>query len=331
MKKVLTILMVTLLSIMVVSCKKNNESESSKITPNTAPQDYTGVIGISKIIAHPALDSIEKGIIDELQAQGYTKLTLDMQNANGEISTAASIANRFKSENAIVVVGIATPMALSLANAIKDTPIVFTAVTDPIDAGLRKSNDTEKTNITGLSDMTPVKEQIQLITKLKDAKKIGYIYNAGESNSIVLLNIAKQVCDELGIELVTSTVTNTSEVKQAAEILAPKVDAFYVGTDNVVYAALPSLVPTAAKYKVPVIASVPEDNEGTGILAAYGVDYYNAGRQTGKIIIRILQGENPGDIPVKYMTQPDELGFYLDENVAKDMGITINQEVLNMK
>ena len=324
MKKII-ICVLAVLAVVYGCTKKDAPKAKVKITN---PAEYTGTIGIAKIIAHPALDAIELGVIDELKAQGYTNAVIDVQNANGEISTAASIAGKFRSQKADVVLGIATPMALALASQTKETPVVFSAVTDPIDAGLRTSNGKEDTNITGVSDMTPVKEQIELATKLKNIKKLGFIYNAGESNSVVLFKLTKKVCDDMGIELISSTVTNTSEVKQATEIVAPKVDAIYASTDNVVYASMASLVPTAAKYSVPVIASVPEDNQGSGILAAYGIDYYNAGRETGKIIIRILNGENPGDIPVKYMTEPNELGLYIDTNVAAAMGITIPADIL---
>ena len=172
-----------------------------------------------------------------------------------------------------------------------------------------------------------MREQIKLAARLVDLKKLGFIYNAGESNSVVLLNITQDVCKELGIELVTSTVTNTSEIKQAAEIVAPKVDAIYASTDNVVYASLASLVATADKYNVPVIAAVPSEDDDTGILAAYGINYYNAGRVTGKIILRILNGEDAGDIPVKYLTEPDELGLFINFEVAKRLGIEIPEDL----
>ncbi len=310
--------------LIVLGCTKK---EKTAAPAPVTPQEYTGIIGISKIIAHPALDAVERGVMDELKVQGYINLKYDIQSANGEISTAASIANKYKTEKVLVAVGIATNMAQALATNMKDTPVVFSAVTDPIDAGLRKNKDMDNTNVTGVSDMTPVREQIELAARLKNVKKLGFIYNAGESNSVVLYGMTKAVCDSMGIELVATTVTNTAEVKQATEVIAPKVDLIYASTDNVVYASLPSLVPTAAKYNVPVVASVPEDNAGTGILAAYGINYYIAGRETGKLVARILKGEKAGSIPVKYMTLPSELDLYVDESVAAKMGITIPEDI----
>ena len=172
MRKAL-ILLIIIISILS-GCKKNEAPTASAPMPDN-PADYKGTIGIAKIIAHPALDAVEQGVIDELKVQGYVNAVIDVQNANGEIATAASIATKFKSQKADVVLGIATPMALALANQMRDNPVVFSAVTDPIDAGLRTTNDTDKTNITGVSDITPVKEQDILSTRLNDVKKLGFI------------------------------------------------------------------------------------------------------------------------------------------------------------
>ena len=321
MRKLLIILTIACLALL--GCKKSVNN-----APDATGKDIHRLIGISKIITHPALDDLERGIIDEIKAQGYDNLSFDLQNANGETSTAASIAGHYKSRKVDIAVGIATPMALALANGLKDTPIVFSAVTDPIDAELRKENGPETGSyITGVSDLTPVREQIKLAARLVNLKKLGFIYNAGESNSVVLLKITQDVCKEMGIELVTSTVTNTSEIKQATEIVAPKVDAIYASTDNVVYASLASLVATADKYNVPVVAAVPSEDDDTGILAAYGINYYNAGRVTGKVILRILNGEKAGDIPVKYLTEPDELGLFINFEVAERLGIEIPEDL----
>jgi putative ABC transport system substrate-binding protein len=295
-----------------VGCRKRDESVI--------------VVGISKIITHPALDAVERGIIDEVREQGFDNVVFDVQSANGEIATAASIANKFRHQNVRVAVGIATPMAQSLANNMRGTPIIFSAVTDPVGAGLRQSLYVEDTNITGVSDMTPVREQIELIARIVPLTRLGYIYNAGESNSVALLEIARQVCDDMGVELVVQTVTNTAEVRQAAEVIVPRVDAVYVGTDNVVAAAIASLTTVATRHGVPVIFADPT-NKVNGVLASYGVNYYNLGRETGKIVVRVLNGEKPGDIPVKFMTKPEELEFHVNEEVARILGIELPENL----
>ncbi|MDR2105267.1 MAG: ABC transporter substrate-binding protein [Deferribacteraceae bacterium] len=284
-------------------------------------------IGVAKITAHPALDAVEKGLMDELAERGI-KAEYDLQSANNEFATAASIAARFKAEKVDVAVGIATPAAQALLNGLdKQTPIVFSAVTDPVSAGLRQSNFKDAANITGVSDMTPVKEQIELMNRIKPLKSIGHLYNSGEANSLELYKILFEVCDNMNIKLVATTVTNTSEVKQAAEFLVrEKVDAIYVSTDNAVVAAMQSVTSTAEKAGIPVVSADPVSAEGSGALVAYGVDYYTAGRQTGIIIAEILGGKFAGDIPVKYMLTKDELTLYFDKSVGEKLNLELKIE-----
>lgn len=337
--KLVTVATALLLMAALAGCKRKevqeiitdaptaSTTETTDATGAKSPADYTQRVGIAKIISHPALDAFEQGLLDGLKSAGYVNLKLDMQSANGEVGTAASIANKFK--DADLVVGIATPMAMSLANALPKTPILFGAVTDPIDAGLRKDLISEDSNVTGVSDMTPVRQQVELISKIIPVKRLGFVYNPSEANSIVLLKLTQDACAELGIELVQATVSNTSEVKQATESIAQKVDAIYVSTDNTAYAAMPSLVDTAAKYKIPVVAAVPDSNPDNGILATYGVDYYTSGLQGAQMVIRMLNGENPGDIPVLYLNEESMLSLYINTNVAKTLGITVPEDILS--
>lgn len=187
MKRVLTatLLCIFALSASVVFAGGQSETKAAK----------KPLIGISKIVVHPALDAVEKGIQDELKAEGVDA-DYDLQNANGDINTAASIANKFKSENVTVAVGIATPTAQALANAIKDTPVVYSAVTDPVSAGLVASYDKGGANVTGVSDLTPVKQQIQLLTQIKPIKRLGHVYSSGEANAVTLAKLAEQACKE---------------------------------------------------------------------------------------------------------------------------------------
>jgi putative ABC transport system substrate-binding protein len=319
MKKIM-ILALTLC--LAAGCKKNGESMYSG-----APQDLTSTVGIAKIISHPALDAVEKGVQDELASLGFVNLRFDLQSADGDMSNAGAIANQFKSQNNAVSVGIATPMALALASTVKG-PIVFSAVTDPIYSGLRTTKDIEKTNIAGVSDMSPVREQFELLIRLTNAESVGYIYNMSEINSLMQLNILQELCDAKGLEFVTATINSKSEVKQATEALVNKgVDAIFIGADNLVAASITDVTHTALKAGIPVIGSDVATCEQTGALAAYGVDYYKAGRQTGKIVAQILAGTDPGYIPVKYMTSADELSLYIDYEVAGQLGITIPEDL----
>ena len=279
-------------------------------------------IGISKIVSHPALDSIEKGIMDELAAQGY-QFKFDLQNANGDVNTAASIASKFKSDGVRMAVGIATPTAQALAKKLTDIPVIYSAVTDPVDAGLVSSLDKGGSNVTGVSDMTPVKEQIGLLLKVKKIKTLGHIYSSGEANAVVLAAKARQACKDLGIEFVESTVTNSAEVKQAARSIMDRVDALYVSTDNTIVSALKAITDVAMKSRKPVISADPSSAEKLPILIAWGFDYYKMGRATGKLMASVYQGKKTSDIPTLFMTDTSDIDLLINLDVAKTLGISI--------
>lgn len=283
-------------------------------------------IGISKIVAHPALDAVEQGIQDELKSRGRN-FAYDLQNANGDIATASSIAAKFKSANVAVAVGIATPTAQALVNLIKDKPVVFSAVTDPVQAGLVSSVAKGENNVTGVSDMTPVKQQIEYLLLLKPVKRLGMIYTSSESNAVSLMELAKRACGELGIEFIAGSVSNSSEVRQAAQSLSGRVDAFYVSTDNTVVSALPSLVDVAMRARIPVMSADPTSAEKIEVLAAWGFDYYKMGRATGRMIDEILAGKKPADIPVLFMTDAKDVDLLLNLDAAKKLGITVPEAV----
>ncbi len=292
----------------------------------TASGSY--LIGISKIVSHPALDAIEKGIQDELKDQGFSNLQYDLQNANGEMSTAASIANKFKTEKVDVAVGIATPTAQALVNGLKNIPVVYSAVTDPVGAGIIASTAKGEEGVAGVSDMTPVKDQIKLLQRMVDLKTLGHIYSSGEANAVALAQIAENACSELGIKFIATTVTNSSEVKQAAQSIAGKVDAIYISTDNTVVSALPSVSDVAAKAGIPILSADPTSAKDLNILAAWGFDYYKVGRATGRIVAAILNGKDTADMPTVFMTDPSDVDLLVNKNVAKRLGITIPADIL---
>jgi len=285
-------------------------------------------IGIAKIVAHPALDAVEKGIQDELTALGFTNVKYDLQNANGEISTAASIAQKFKSDNVDVAVGIATPTSQALVNALKENVVIYSAVTDPVDAGLVSSFSRGEKNITGVSDMTPVKDQIAFLMKVKNIKRLGHIYASHEANAVTLAKMAKEACRELGIEFIETTVSNSSEVKQAAQSIAGRVDAFYLSTDNTVISALSAVADVAKTNKIPIMSADPSSAEKFEVLAAWGFDYYKMGRATGKLIARILKGEKPESIGTVFMTDPSDVDILINLDVAKALGLTFPDNVI---
>ncbi len=286
------------------------------------------IIGISKIVSHPALDAVEQGIQDQLKDMGYD-LEYDLQNANGEVSTAASIANKFKSEHVRIAVGIATPTAQALANALDNITVVYSAVTDPVDAGLVDSFDKGGKNITGVSDMTPVRDQIEFLNRIKKIKRLGHVYSSSEANAVRLAGMAKEACDALGIEFVEATVTNSSEVKQATQSIINRVDGIYVSTDNTVVSALAALTEVALENSVPVMSADPSSAEKFDVLAAWGFDYYKMGRATGRLIADLLEGAKPEDIPTRFMTDPSDIDLLINLDVAKKLGLSFDQKTID--
>ena len=284
------------------------------------------VIGISKIVSHPALDSVEKGIQDELAAAKIA-VDYDLQNANGNVGTAASIANKFQSAKVALAVGIATPTAQALVNTMKETPVVFSAVTDPVKAGLVKSLKGGDKWVTGVSDMTPVKQQLELLMKLKKIKKLGHIYTSSEENAVVLAGIVKQACKELNIEFVETTVSKSAEVKQATQSIINRVDALYISTDNTVVSAMSAVAEVAMKAKKPIISADPSSAETHPVLAAWGFDYYKMGRVTGKMIAEILKGKKPEQLPTRFMTKTSDIDLLINLDVAKKLGITVPKDL----
>lgn len=290
--------------------------------------EKTGVtIGISKIIAHPALDAVEQGIQDVLTEEGV-EASYDLQNANGDIATASSIAQKFKADKVDVAVGIATPTAQALANVITDSPVIYSAVTDPVAAGLVESFDVGLGNVTGVSDMTPVEAQIKMLKDVAGVTKLGHVYTSGEANAVLLADMTKAACQNLGIEFIPSAVTNTSEVKQATQAIANKVDGLYVSTDNTVVSALPSLVDVANTNGIPVLVADPSSAKGQDVLIAWGFDYYKMGRATGHLIKEILDGKDPADIGTVFMTNAEDIELWINLDVAKKLGITIPADLI---
>jgi len=307
-----------------------NESPESTAKPADAPQEQKQLtIGITQIVEHASLDAAKKGFIDYLNENGYKEgeqVKYDFQSAQGDMNTATSIAQKFVGDKVDMILAIATPTAQSAAQATKDIPILITAVTDPVVTKIVSSMEKPGANVTGTSDMNPIKEQLELIKKINpDAKKVGVVYNSGEANSVVQIEIAKSAAPELGLELVERAITNSSEVKQAAESFSG-IDAIYVPTDNAVVSALDTVLMVAEKQKIPVIAA-EGDSVKNGALITYGIDYYELGRQTGAMAVKILKGEaSPADMPIE--TQKD-LQLIINKKAAERFGVTLPKELVD--
>ncbi|WP_300673846.1 ABC transporter substrate-binding protein [Desulfoluna sp.] len=297
------------------------------LTTGTALAEKNITIGISKIVTHPALDALEKGVMDGV-AERFPNATFDLQNANGELSTAASIAQKFKAEKVDISVGIATPTAQALVNTIKNKPVIYCAVTDPVDAGLIGSFDQGEKNIAGVSDMTPVKEQIKFLASVKKIKSLGHIYSSSEANAVRLAQLAEEACKELGIAFVPATVSNSAEVKQAIQAIIGRVDGIYISNDNTVVSALSAITDVAAKHHKPVMSADPSSAETIPVLAAWGFDYYKMGRRTGRLVADILAGTDPETVPTIFMTDPSDIDLLLNLDVAKTLGLSFPEDAV---
>lgn len=287
-------------------------------------------IAITQLVEHPALDEARRGFIDVLAENGYVEgeqVEYDIQNAQGEMVNANTIAQKFALDKPDLIMAISTPSAIAAANAIRDIPILITAVTDPVDAGLVESNEKPGTNVTGTNDMNPIKEQFELILQfVPEAKSVGIIYNAGESNSVVQVNIAKEVSEELGLRLVEASVSSSTEVLMSANSLLGRVDAIYVPTDNTVVSTIESVVMVAEENNLPLIAG-EENSIQRGAIATIGINYYRLGRQTGEMALRILKGEaRPEDMPIE---SQKEYRLVLNVDAAEAMGVEIPEDLLN--
>ena len=233
-------------------------------------------------------------------------MTLDYQNAQGNPATAAQIARKFAGAQPDVIIAIATPSAQAVAAATRELPIVFCAVSDPVGAKLVKDLDRPGGNLTGTSDFPPMAEQLDLIHELSpDAKVLGVIYNPGETNSVSMVNSLKQLASTKGFQVLEAAAPKSSDVLSAARQLAGKAHAIYIPLDNTVVSALEAVIKIGREAKIPVY-SADTDSVQRGTVASLGFDYYDVGRQTGQQVVRVLRGEEPGEIPVERVkkTQP---------------------------
>ncbi len=286
-------------------------------------------VAVTAIVEHPALDAARKGVLDALTAAGYKEgenLKFVFESAQGNPATAAQIARQFAGDEPNVIVPISTPSAQAVVSSTRDIPVVFTAVSDPLGAQLVKNMDKPGGNVTGLSDMSPVGEHIALIKEiLPNVKTIGYLYNSGEANSVSLLAALKAEAAKAGITVVESAATKSAEVQGAARALVGRADAIYIPTDNTIISALEGAVAVAEESKLPLFTA-DTDSVSRGSIAALGFNYYDVGKQTGEIVVRVLKGENPGDIAVKTAAGSD---LVINKAAAAKMGVTLPESVVS--
>lgn len=288
-------------------------------------------ISVSQFVEHPALDAVLTGFKDYMK-ENKINVKYSIHNAQANMATAGQIASQIMGEQPSLILAIATPTSQAVAQALKKsphmqkTPFLFTAVTDPVKAGLVKNLEKPGANITGVSDLLPIDKHMANVKRFfPNLKKLGVLYNSGEANSKATVEQIRQQGKSMGFEVIDATVSKSSDVYQAAKSMIGRVDVLFVPTDNTVVSALESAIKVCAKNRLPLFCA-DVDSVARGAVAAMGFDYYKHGFQTGAMAKRILNGANPGQTPVE--TQK-ELQLHINLKYAKQMGVEIAQDILD--
>jgi len=284
-----------------------------------AGKTYT--ISITQIVEHPSLDAMRNGVIDRLKEKGVD-VKANVHIAQGNAATNVQIISQIMGEQPDLVLAIATPGAQAAAQKIKDRPILFTGVTDPVSAGLVKDlQNTDGKNITGMSDFSPMDKHVGLIKEVvPSVKSVGVIYNAGEPNSVVLVEKLKEEAASAGLTVEEATIANSSGVYQAAKSLIGRTDVIYIPTDNTAISALESAIKVCKQNRLPLIVG-DVDSVERGAIAAVAVDYYKMGLQTGDMAYKILvEGVNPGSMPIEFL---NDLNLHVNKKAAASMHVTL--------
>lgn len=311
MKKLVKVLGIGLASLALAAC--GNEEAAT----DTNTHEETVSVGILQFMEHNSLQAARDGFVEELEASNITVEFEDM-NAQGDQSNLQSMSEQLTSNNDMIL-AIATPAAQSLATVEQEKPILFTAVTDPGDAGLVESNEAPGMNLTGTRDMVPIEEQIALLLSIVgDAETIGIAYNSSEPNSKIQADLAVAELEAQGVEAIVQTVTTTNDVQTTLTSLAQAVDGIYLPTDNTMASTMAIIGEIAVEYQLPVVAGAGAMVEDGG-LATYGINYTDLGRQTARLALRILRdGENPANISIE---TSDNLELIINEEMAEALGI----------
>ena len=312
------------------SKETGSEVSAEGTSADTAEGDYT--IGISQFAEHGSLDNCREGFLEGLKSAGIEEgvnLTVDYQNAQADTGTASTISDNYVSQNVDLICAIATPSAMSAYNSCLDSeiPVIYTAVSDPVGAGLADEDGNSVGNITGTSDKLPVEEQLKMIRDLMpDAKKIGILYTTSEANSVSTIEEYKELAGNYDFEIVDSGINTVADVEMAAKDLASKVDCISNLTDNTVVSALQTVIAAADEKNIPVFGSEIEQVK-SGCLASMGIDYVALGKQTGEMAAKVLKGEAKAEeLPYEICSGAS---LYINTAVAEKLVFELDQETVD--
>ncbi|HEM4071701.1 TPA: ABC transporter substrate-binding protein [Streptococcus suis] len=309
-KKLATISVASMGLLTLAACSSSSEQASSDVVK----------VGVLQYMEHESLTAAREGFVAELEANGYKegeKLVLDYQNAQGDQANLQTISEQLIDGNDIVL-AIATPSAQSLATVSTETPIVFTAVTDPLSADLVESIEKPGGLLTGTSDQAPIDKQVELLGQaVPAAKTVGILYTTSERNSEVQVEQAKELLEKAGYKVVVKGITSSNEVQDATTSLMKDVDALFIPTDNTVASTMTMIGELSVEHKVPVIGGSTDMVDEGGLLT-YGTNYEALGRQTAKMAIKIIEGANVSETAVEY---PETVSLHVNEEMAQKLGI----------
>lgn len=304
--KMMSLILVGVVGIsLLTACSKNSNTDIK-------------TIGITQLVEHPSLDKARNGFIKALEDKGYKdgeNIKIDYQNAQNDMLTTQTIANKFVSDKKDLIYAVSTPSAQAAYNSTKDIPILITAVTDPVAAGLVKSLDKPEGNLSGTSDYISIDKNLELIkTLVPKAKTIGVLYSTSEVNSKIQVDMLKKYASKNNYKVVEKGISSSNEINQAISSLSKNIDVLYVPTDNLIVSSMPIVSKIATDNKIPVIAS-EDGSVKSGALACQGIDYEKLGYKTGEIAVKVLNGEKVSNIPI---------------STLDDTQIIINEDVLNL-
>ncbi len=332
MRKWLLLVVIAVMSVFVLAaCGSEDDTDTTEEADDAdeaegsenADED-TYVIGATQILEHPSLDEAYNGFQAAIEEAGLD-IEYDYQNAQNDQNNVKTIADNFVADDVDLIFANSTPSALGALNATKEIPILFTSVTDAVDAGLVEAMEEPGDNITGVVDLHPeaIESTVQFIDEYFDGANVGVIYNAGEANSVAQIDAVEAAADGTSLSISERTVSNSSEVQQATSSLAGEVDVFYIVTDNTVVSALDTVVGVANEQQIPLIVGEPDSLEKGGF-ATFGIDYHTIGYRTGEMAVEILTGDNtPGDIDVEY---PPEIQLFINKDGAEAQGVEWNDD-----
>lgn len=314
--KLMSVILVGTIGVsLLTGCSKDNNDKLSD-----SNKDIT-TIGITQLVEHPSLDKARDGFIKALEDNGYKdgeNIKINYQNAQNDMPTTQMIANKFVSDKKDLIYAISTPSAQAAYNATKDIPILITAVTDPVAAGLVKSIDKPEGNVSGTSDYISIDKNLELIKMfIPDAKTIGVLYNTSEVNSKIQVDTLKEYASKNNYNVVEKGVSSSMEISQAMSSLVGKIDVLYVPTDNLIVSSMPIVSKIATNNKVPVISS-EDGSVKSGALACQGIDYEKLGYKTGELAVKVLNGEEISNIPI---TMLDETQIIVNEDTLESLSL----------